>query len=301
MSLVFHRPPSYAWVLLMSILSFTSIVAANTNIHYDPPIPLYFSSCTPTQITALTSEINLIRQLSTSISENWQNRNYSTHIRDVYNYFYTAGGSEPLYPYASSEVRRGLRRALERMGKIQVLGTEKRSQSVVGGERKERKRGEGLRVICKPRREADCGNSMGQGVEAFVGNGPTVRVGPEVEALAARPTGNAIWNMQSEKPQDPPQARTRPRQTKRPKPKRKEDRHKGKWLLTNGNDVQLVSTGIQLHSTPRVLTLSFQCPLFWENMSLDVSNPWEALREIPVGDFVDYRCELLASSNPKSQ
>ena len=36
-----------------------------------------------------------------------------------------------------------------------------------------------------------------------------------------------------------------------------------------------------------------QCPLFWKNKSLDVPNPWEALREIPVGDFVDYRCEIL--------
>ncbi|KAF8417655.1 hypothetical protein EV426DRAFT_622262 [Tirmania nivea] len=276
MSLFCYRSQSHACVLftiLLSILSLTSIVTANAASLYDLPIPLHFSSCTPAQISSLTSEINLIRQLSTFISENWQNHNYSAHIRNTYDYFYTAGDTEPLYSYESAEVRGGLRRILKRLGEIQVLGAgELRSQSPGRGERKKMGRGEGLRVICKPKREADCGNSVGEGVEAFVSNGPTVRVGSEVEVLAIKPTGNVPRRMKDQRLQDSLEGDIW--QTKQRKEKHREHRHRGKWLLTNGNDVHL-------------------CSLFWKNKSLHVSNPWQALREIPVGDFVDYRLLTL--------
>lgn len=236
------------------------------NVHYDPPIPLHFSSCTPVQISSLTSEINLIRQLSAAISENWQNHNYSAHIRNTYDYFYTAGDSEPLYPYESTEVRRGLRRVLERMGKIQVLGAEELGGQGPGRvERMKRGRGDGLRIICKPKGEANCGNSVGEGVEAFVSNGPTVRVALEVEALAVKPAGRVrLQSVKSQKPENALDGGI----------KKTRHQHKEKWLLTNGNDVHL-------------------CPLFWKNKPLDVPNPWEVLREIPIGDFVDYRLLTL--------
>ncbi|KAF8451415.1 hypothetical protein BGX38DRAFT_1183323 [Terfezia claveryi] len=228
--------------------------------------PLHFSSCTLAQISSLTSEINIIQQLSAAISENWQNHNYSAHIRNTYDYFYTAGDSEPLYPYESTEVRRGLRRVLERMGNIKVLGAEELGGQGFGRvKRMKRGRGEGLRIICKPKGETDCENSVGEGVDAFVSNGPTVRVGLEVEALAFKPTSRVL--LQS---------------IRIPKPeyaldggiKNTKHQHKGKWLLTNGrNDVHL-------------------CPLFWKNKPLNVPNPWEALKGIP-GDFVDYRLLTL--------
>jgi len=224
------------------------------NVHYDPPIPLHFSSCTSAQISALTSELNLIRQLSTSISGNWQNHNYSAHIRNTYDYFYTAGDSEPLYPYESAEVRRGIRRVLERMGKIQVLGAEKLGgQRAGGGEGKKRGRGEGLRIICKPKGEADCGNSVGEGVEAFVNNGPTVKVGPEVKSLAVKPVGQVtLGSLKNRKPRNALELGIK--KTKRTRDKHQEHLHKGKWLLTNGNDVHLVSARIPISS---VLTCAY--------------------------------------------
>ena len=234
---------------LMSIFSFTSIATANVasrtmNIHYDPPIPLHFSSCTATQITSLTFEINLIRQLSTFVSENWDNHNYSSHIRNAYEYLYTAGDGESLYSYESTEVRRGLRRVLERVGKIQVLGVgEQGSQNPGGGKQKEGRRGEGLRIICKPKRGTDCGNSVGEGVEAFVSNGPTLRVGPEVEPLVVKP--KVLRHMKDQKSQDSLGGDIR--QTKQAKDGDREH-HKGKWLLTNGNDVHLVSMDILIYS-----------------------------------------------------
>ena len=132
------------------------------------------------------------------------------------------------------------------MGKIQVLGVEGlRGRGSGGVEQTKRGRGGGLRIICKPKVEADCGNSVGEGVEAFVSNGPTVRVGPEVEAKLA---GQALLgSVKNQKSQDPLEAGTG---TKRVKDKHQADRQKGQWLLTNGNDVHLVSKSIEIYSTP---------------------------------------------------
>lgn len=166
------------FITIITLLVFTTFVAANHPP--PPPLTLTFTHCTPSQRASLTSELHAIKHLSSALAQNWDHPTLSPPIRAAYEYFYTAGDAAPLYAYESSEVRRGLRRVLERLGGLQLevggVGGGKGNGKGGGGGDGKGKHGEGVRIVCGPRRRGDCGGGEIEGVEAFVGGGAVVRV-----------------------------------------------------------------------------------------------------------------------------
>ncbi|KAF8462771.1 hypothetical protein BDZ91DRAFT_733918 [Kalaharituber pfeilii] len=157
------------------------------------PIVIHYHNCSEQQSAELTSEFQHLRAMAMEVLSLWHDhgaRGRQLFDKDklrrdgllaAYDFFFSGRDSAPLFTSESQEVKGTLMEVVGRLARLKpVHPTDgKRARELQSDSGGMVENGE-LRVMCTPRKELDCGGpgtALGEDIEAFVSNGPTILLG----------------------------------------------------------------------------------------------------------------------------